>query len=242
MPSSQNSKAKPTPQSLTKLALALEGQKDIRGAEGHFREAVASADGLPIQDYVDDFLEELKNYHELPGYSVSPGVDAQELKSTYHKVLILPFATRFQLAAFYARNGAFPEAKEAIEDALHTGIEPLIRQDPSVNDLIERATEFLRTIDDVIGPENLSKVVATYFKKIDVDKNGFLHEDELRRAQFDLSIDSEGQKMIRHLLYHYLEVEASSHDEWGVDISGISHLDVQTFEQKRKRSWKRLPR
>jgi hypothetical protein len=53
MPSSQNSKAKPTSQSLTKFALALEAEKDIRGAEGHLREAIASADGLAIQEYFD---------------------------------------------------------------------------------------------------------------------------------------------------------------------------------------------
>jgi hypothetical protein len=78
------------------------------------------------------------------------------------------------------------------------------------------------------------------FDKLDRNHNGFVNESELRRAQFDISIGTEGQSMIRHLLYYYLDVEASSNDEWGVDINGISKNDVRAFEKKKSADWRRL--
>jgi hypothetical protein len=154
----------------------------------------------------------------------------------------LPFVTRFQLAAFYARHGALPEAAEIIDEALTHGIDELVILDDEVLKLITRAQEFQNVVHDAIGPDKVSRTFEQYFDRMDADKNGFIHEDELKKAQLDIGIDSEGQKMIRHLLYHYLDAEAASHDEWGIDISGLSKQDVRNFEQNRNKTWKRLPK
>lgn len=229
------------PYTHSKTANELESKQDIRGAENEFKVAVVAADQLPYAIYRKDFLGELKNYERSDKYEVYSGIGVAELRDAYRKLLVLPFVTRFQLAAFYARHGAFPEAKEVIDRAFEIGVDELIFRDDEILKVLRRAQEFRDVVADTIGPTKVAQTFEQYFERMDVDENGFVHEDELRKAQLDIGIDSEGQKMIRHLLHHYLEVEASSKDEWGIDISGLSKKDVRSFEQKRNKTWKRLP-
>jgi hypothetical protein len=230
-----------SPYTHNKTANELEARQDIRGAESEFKAAVNAADKLPYALYRKDFLSELGKYELSGTYEAYPGIGVSDLRQAYHKLLVLPFATRFQLAAFYARHSAFPEAGEVIEQAFKIGIDDLVIKDDNVIKLLKRAQDFHRIVTDIVGPSRLSKTFEENFERMDLDKNGFIHEDELKKAQLDIGIDSEGQKMIRHLLYHYLEAEASSHDEWVMDISGLSRKDVINFEQKRNKTWKRLP-
>jgi len=219
----------------------FESRQDIRGAEFEFKAAVIAADKLPYVLYRKDFLSELGKYELSETYEAYPGISADELRQAYHKLLVLPFVTRFQLAAFYARHSAFPEAVEVIEQAFKIGIDDLVVKDDDIIKLLKRAQDFHRIVTDIIGPKKLSKTFEENFDRMDLDKDGFIHEDELKKAQLDIGIDSEGQKMIRHLLYHYLEAEASSHDEWVMDVSGLSRKDVKKFEERRNKTWKRLP-
>jgi tetratricopeptide (TPR) repeat protein len=223
-----------------KLALGFESEKRLREAEQEYKKAIQAADALPMGDYLDNFVQELEKYRKSPQYEVSPGVGLQKLKESYHRLIVLPFMTRFQLASFYARNGGLQEAKEVMEQALALGIEEFVRQDSEVQKITARAEEFVRAVHDVMGPENLPDLFENLFDKLDSNHNGFVHESELRRAQFDISIGPDGQSMIRHLIYHYLDVEASSNDEWGVDINGISINDVRAFEEKKSGGWRRL--
>jgi len=223
-----------------KLALEFERAGKLREAEKEFRLAVDAADHLPMSEYLDNFVGELEKYRRSPEYQVSPGVGVQQLKDSYHRLLVLPFMTRFQLASFYARNGGLPEAKDAIQQAYKVGFNEFIQHDPEVQKIASHAEEFRNALHDVIGPENLPELFENLFDKLDRDHNGFVHESELRRAEFDISIGPEGHRMIRHLLYYYLEVEASSNDEWGVDINGISKKDVRAFDKKQSAGWRRL--
>jgi hypothetical protein len=223
-----------------KLALEYEGKGRMREAEAELKLAMKAADSLPLPEYLDNFLEELEKYRKSPQYEVSPGVGLDQLKSSYHRLLVLPFVTRFQLASFYARNGGLPEAKEAIDQAYQVGFHELIQHDPEVQKIAAHAEEFRSALHDVIGPEHLPELFENLFDKLDRDHNGFVHESELRRAQFDISIGPEGHSMIRHLLFYYLEAEAASNDEWGVDINGISKSDVRAFDKKKSAAWRRL--
>jgi hypothetical protein len=220
----------------------LEAKQDIRGAEFEFKAAIEAADKLPYTVYRQDFQSELKNYARSKSYEAYPGISESEFRQAYHKLFVLPFVTRFQLAAFYARHSALPEAAEIIDEALQKGIDALVILDDEILKLIKRAQEFQNVIHDIIGPDKVSRTFEQYFDRMDTDKNGFIREDELKNAQLDIGIDSTGQKMIRHLLYHYLEAEAASHDEWGIDVSGLSKKDVRNFEQNRNKTWKRLPK
>ena len=223
-----------------KFALEFERKGKMREAEKELKLAVQAADGLPMSEYLENFLEELEKYRKSPQYEVSPGIGLQQLKDSYHRLMVLPFMTRFQLASFYARNGGLPEAKDTIEQAYTIGFNEFIRNDPEVQKIASHADEFRSALHDVIGPENLPELFENLFDKLDRDHNGFVHESELRRAEFDISIGPEGHSMIRHLLYYYLEAEASSNDEWGVDINGISINDVRAFDKKKSASWRRL--
>lgn len=223
------------------VANELELQQDIRGAEREFKAAVNAADKLPYDLYRRDFLSELGKYELSDKYEAYPGIGLEELRRSYHKLLVLPFVTRFQLAAFYARHGAYPEAEEVIGNAFQIGLDDLVVKDQTIINLLKRAQEFHGVVVDIIGPAKLSRTFDQNFERMDLNKDGFINEDELKKAQLDIGIDSEGQKMIRHLLYHFLEAEASSHDEWIMDISGLSKRDVRIFEENRNKTWKRFP-
>jgi len=112
--------------------------------------------------------------------------------------------------------------------------------DPRVMEIHGRAALMQQTLHDMIGPEEIEKLFAEHFKRLDRDNNGFVHHRELEQAQFDLSLPPECQHLIRHLLCHYFEVESSHDDEWGIDINGISKRDIIAYAQKRKASWKRV--
>jgi hypothetical protein len=229
-----------SPYEHNKLADESERAGKLRDAERELKLAIKAADALPISEYLGNFVDELNKYRKDPNYQTSPGVSLDQLKQAYRRLILVPFMTRFQLASFYARHGGIPESKEIIEQAFEMPMDDLVRKDPEVSQILERAEEFKKALHDVMGPDHLSELFTNLFDKLDQDKNGFVHESELRRAQFDISIGPEGQNMIRHLLYHYLDVEAASHDEWGVDILGISKKDVAAFEKKTGENWRRL--
>jgi len=229
-----------SPYEHNKLAEEYEHAGKLRDSERELKQAIKAADALPISEYLGNFVDELHKYQKDPNYQTSPGVSLDQLKQAYRRLILVPFMTRFQLASFYARHGGLPEAKEIIEQALEMPMDDLVRKDPEVSKILERAEEFKKAVSDVMGPDHLSELFENLFDKLDQDKNGFVHESELRRAQFDITIGPEGQKLIRHLLYHYLDVEKASHDEWGIDILGISKKDVANFERSTGEHWRRL--
>ncbi len=223
-----------------KVSREMKKVGNLRAAESALRSAVVAADQLPHAEYKRDLLLECKKYLADSEYQSRPGVTLPDLKTAYHSVLSLPVSARLELASFYAQHGAMPEARDLCNEALTIGVDDLISDDIKINDMLNRGRELQARLNDVLGPDELQNLVSENFDKIDTDKDGFLHESELRRAQFDLTITPAGQEMIRHLLYHYLEIERSSSDEWGLDINGISTRDVDAFEKKQRSSWKRM--
>lgn len=219
----------------------LELKKNLQEAEEEYRKAVQAADSLPLDEYMRDFntaLDRMRN-----GVSESnkhlPEEAIPELVAAYRELLSLPFLTRTQLAGFYARHNALPEAKEVIEQAL--AIEAQTKGRAGNNPEAERrAAELLKNIGDILGPANAEELFLAYFDTLDVNKNGFIDEKELKRAQLDISIPPEAQSMIRYLLYHYFAVEKASNDEFGEEISGLSKADVRKFQKNTKANWKRL--
>ncbi len=231
----------PNPYLHSNKAKELELKKDLQEAEAEYRRAVQAADSLPHEEYTRDFntaLDRLRNGVSATNRHL-PEDAIPELIAAYRELLALPFLTRTQLAGFYARHNALPEAKEIIEQALaieadsmgHAGNHPEEER---------RATELLRNITDILGPANAEEIFLAYFDKLDVNKNGFIDEGELKRAQLDLTVPPEAQSMIRYLLYHYFAVEKASNDEFGEEISGISKSDVRNFQKAAKSNWKRL--
>ena len=231
----------PNPYTHSNQAKQLELKKNLQEAEEEYRKAVQAADSLPHDEYMRDFntaLDRMRN-----GVSESnkhlPEEALTELIAAYRELLSLPFLTRTQLAGFYARHNALPEAKEVIEQAL--AIEAQTKGRAGNNAEAERrAAELLKNIGDILGPANAEELFLSYFDRLDVNKNGFIDEQELKRAQLDISVPPEAQSMIRYLLYHYFAVEKASNDEFGEEISGISKNDVRKFQKSTKANWKRL--
>lgn len=231
----------PNPYTHSNRAKQLELKKNLQEAEEEYRKAVQAADSLPHDEYMRDFNTALDRKRN--GVSESnkylPEEALTELIAAYRELLSLPFLTRTQLAGFYARHNALPEAKEVIEQAL--AIEAQTKGRAGNNAEAERrAAELLKNIGDILGPANAEELFLAYFDKLDVNKNGFIDEQELKRAQLDISVPPEAQSMIRYLLYHYFAVEKASNDEFGEEISGISKNDVRKFQKSIKANWKRL--
>lgn len=223
-----------------KNANKQEEDGDLRAAESGYRAAIAAADALPLDQYKRDYETELAKYAASPTYESQPGVSVADVRQAYNHLLALPFCMRLQLAGFYARHEAFPEANDVCEQAFEVGVGLLVKNDDKYHEILKRGVELRDAIRDVIGPENLIGVTERHFKKLDLDGDGFLHETELRSALFDLSVDSEAQELVRHLLYHYFEAESASNDEFGLDINGISKADIKKFQQKKNSQWRGL--
>ncbi|HNB23553.1 MAG TPA: hypothetical protein PKZ32_14115 [Candidatus Melainabacteria bacterium] len=231
----------PNPYVHSNKAKELELKKDLQSAESEYRRAVQAADSLPHEEYKRDFntaLDRMRN-GESPQNKHLPEEAIPELLAAYRELLALPFLTRTQLAGFYARHNALPEAKEIIEQALAIEAESLGHAGNHPEEE-RRANELLRTLTDILGPANAEELFLAHFDKLDVNKNGFIDEAELKRAQLDLTVAPEAQSMIRYLLYHYFAIEKASNDEFGEEISGISKADVRNFQKSAKSNWKRL--
>lgn len=145
-----------------------------------------------------------------------------------------------QLAGFYARHEAIPEAKDACDDAFRAGLDALVQDNPTINSMYRRAEDLQRHLSDILGPDNVERIFNTTFDKLDVNKDGFVDEAELKRAQLDIAIGAEAQQVIRYLLHNYLEVEKASNDEFGLEISGITKADVHNYEGDSAARWKRM--
>lgn len=229
----------------SKEAQELELAGNLRAAERAFIAAVNAADQLPLSEYKQHFESRLAEKQIVEqacsdfGQNVAtPTIEG--IEKAYHELLSLPFLTRIQLAGFYARNNAIPEAKEVCDEAFEIGIDPLVSDSLPIKKLISRATDLQNHLADVIGPADAERIFNANFDKLDVDHDGFVHESELRRAQLDISIDEEAQTLIRYLLYHYLDIEKASNDELGIDINGISRKDIQNYQRDANSQWKRI--
>jgi hypothetical protein len=223
-------------------ARKAEQEGNMRRAESQWKAAVVAADSLPMIEYKRNFKEELVRYAFDPGYQSRPGVSEQHLRDVYCDLLALVFTTRMHLATFYARNGALPEAKEACEQAFAYGMDALSKEHRSQKEFFKRAEHIRATLAQQVGPDELRMLVFEHFDDLDLDGDGFLHEDELRQAQFDLTLPADCQHVVKYLLEHYHEVEAAHKDEWGFDIKGISRRDVKEHEAKKNSTWKRMPK
>jgi hypothetical protein len=226
-------------------AQQLEHGGDLRHAEQEFKAAVAAADKLPLKEYREQYkaglAHETVTQHSATDFETKQMVGSiDELERSYQELLALPFLTRLQLAGFYARNGALQEAREACEDSLRIGLDDVSIVNKTLCEMQKRAVEMLASLDGIIGPEGTGELFEKAFDKLDINKDGFVDESELKRAQLDLSLDADVQKMIRYLLYHYFEVEQASNDEFGMEISGLSKRDVKKFEKKKNSDWKRM--
>lgn len=229
------------PYTHSKLAQELELAKDFRRAEHEFKSAVRAADALPLAEYKLHF--QCKIAHDQMTKNVPAGQRAatiESVESAYRELLALPFLTRIQLAGFYARNEAIPEAKEVCDDAFRVGIDEVARMSAGIDASCRRAEDLQRHLSDILGPENVEKIFLSNFDKLDINKDGFVDEAELKRAQLDITIGADAQQVIRYLLHNYLAVEKASNDEIGLEISGITKSDVHNYETKTAARWKRM--
>jgi hypothetical protein len=223
MPAAKN------PYAHMRLARQREQEQNLRGAELEFKSAVRSADGLPLEEYRQALKLELKGYQSDKNYQAQPGVTEAALRQAFSEVLSLPFIARIELASFYARHGAYADAQEACEQSFTALSNGVCTEDQRVNEFYRRAILLRQTLADKVGPDEMEKLFAENFKKLDTDGNGYVHHSELERAQFDLTLSPECQLLIRHLLGRYFDVEAAHNDEWGIDIKGISLRDMQAY-------------
>ncbi|HEY9679831.1 MAG TPA: hypothetical protein V6C76_17645 [Drouetiella sp.] len=228
-----------SPYKHSKSAQEAELAEDFRKAEFEFKAAIRAADALPLSEYKAHFQSNKAHQH-AGAAAAGAEVSEEAIENAYHEVIALPFLTRMQLVGFYARHQAIPEAKEACDDAFRIGLDPLVRENAAIHAMHERAKDLQRHLSDILGPANVEKIFLATFDKLDVDKNGFVNEAELKRAQLDITIGAEAQQVIRYLLHNYLEVEKASHDEFGIDINGISKADVHKYESKSASRWKRM--
>ena len=110
----------------------------------------------------------------------------QQVEDAYHELIALPFLTRLQLAGFYARHKAIPEAKDACDDAFRVGLDPIVSANPAVIEMHERAVALKQHLSGYTRPEHVEKTFLRNFDKLDVNRDGFVDEQELKRAQLDL--------------------------------------------------------
>lgn len=228
----------------SKSAQDYEKNRDMRRAEEAYKAAVRAADTLPLAEYKSHFQS--KTAHEVAESDLSiAGKQAAftDIEAAYQELLALPFLTRVQLAGFYARHGAVPEARDTCEEALKLGLDECARGNRANDRMFERARELLTNLTDIIGPRDVETLFEANFDKLDADHDRYISEDELKRAQLDLSIDAEAQKLIRYMLYHFLDIETASKDELfnlGVDMKGITRKDMKEFQKQANANWKRM--
>ncbi len=229
----------------TQLAQESELAADFRQAESHFKAAVRASDSLPLAEYKVHYLSNVAQEHVVKHAAENFASDQRvtslaAVERAYHELLALPFLTRIQLAGFYARHEAIPEAKDACDDAFRVGLDPIVRDDTTIYAMFQRAGDLQRHLADILGPKNVEKIFNDNFEKLDVNKDGFVDDQELKRAQLDITIGADVQQVIRYLLHNYLEVEKASNDEFGMEISGITKSDVHNHELNQSAHWKRM--
>lgn len=229
----------------SELAQQAEIAKDFRRAESEFKWAIRAADALPLAEYKQHFQSNLAQEQVIKNaaedFHTSDNVPSLEaVENAYHELIALPFLTRMQLAGFYARHEAIPEAKDGCDEAFRVGLDALVRSNKSIMAHYKRAEDLQRHLSDILGPDNVEKIFNTTFDKLDINKDGFVDEAELKRAQLDIGIGVEEQHVIRYLLHNYLDVENASNDEFGMEISGITKRDVHNYEGKQSARWKRM--
>jgi hypothetical protein len=229
----------------SQLAQQSELAADFRKAEIQFKAAVRAADALPLAEYKSNFQSNLAQEHVIKHAAENFDSDQkvtslESVESAYHELIALPFLTRIQLAGFYARHEAIPEAKDACDDAFRVGLDPLVRENRNIYAMFQRAGDLQRHLSDILGPDSVEKVFNATFDKLDINKDGFVDSDELKRAQLDISIGADAQQVIRYLLHNYLDVEKASNDEFGMEISGITKADVHNYESNSASRWKRM--
>lgn len=227
------------------LAQQHELASDFRRAESEFKAAIRAADALPIAEYKHHFQTNLAQQHAVAHAAENFDHDhnlssLEQLESAYHELIALPFLTRMQLAGFYARHEAIPEAKDACDEAFRTGLDSIVKENPAIFSIYKRAEDLHRHLSDILGPDNVEKIFNSNFDKLDVNKDGFVDEAELKRAQLDITVGAEAQQVIRYLLHNYLDVEKASNDEFGLEISGITKADVHNYEGNSSARWKRM--
>ena len=235
-----------SPYKHSQRALELEAMNDFRHAEAEYKAAIKAADKLPLQVYRDDYTSRRAHHtvvqhasgQDFGQESLVDSID--DLERSYQELLALPFLTRMQLCGFYARHDAIPEAKEACEDALRVGLDEVSTPNRQLNGMLKRAKHLYENLSTIIGPSDPSTLFEANFDKLDKNRDGFVDQEELKRAQLDLSLDADVQQMIRFLLYHYFDVEKASNDELGMEISGITKRDVRKFQKQSQSDWKRM--
>lgn len=226
------------PYEFARKARELETAGDIRTAESQYKAVVWAADALPL----DEYREHYRINRASDGLSKDLKVSQDQIDQAYIQLLALPFLSRLQLAGFYARNGAPAEAQDVLKYAFKVGLDPLIKDVAAIKELELRAQHLMRDVGDIVGPSDAEERFRNLFSHLDIDKDGYVSQEELRAAQLDITVDSEGQELIRYLLFHYYDVEQASKDELpiGIDIRGISTNDVRNFQKRSKASWKRM--
>lgn len=227
-------------------ASQFESNGDMRNAEAEYKSAIKAADSLPLKQYRDDYKSRRAHetaLHHASNEDFGEGAlvgSLEELERSYQELLALPFLTRLQLAGFYSRHNAVPEAKEAYEEAIAVGLDEVSAVNPQLKSMEQRAKDLCIRLRDIIGPSDPSNIFEKHFSQLDANRDGFVNQSELKQAQLDLSLDEEAQKLIQFLLYHYFDVQKASIDEFWTECSGITKRDVREFQKQSQADWKRM--
>lgn len=217
-----------------RMARELEKAGNIGGATIEFKAAVAAADRLPFES----FKENLTKTREEMAKSEQARRDLEYVERGLVDLIAMPFDARVELARFYGRTGRFPEAQEAVDDAIKLGLDPSAKDRLGKSGREVKADELRDSLVEFAGRPALAGEFPNYSDKLDTDRNKHVDMLELRRAQLDTSIDARGQELVNFMMRFYPDLLRVSDDEPGPETKGITKADMKKYRENFERALK----
>ncbi|MBX9666461.1 MAG: hypothetical protein K2X93_02535 [Candidatus Obscuribacterales bacterium] len=219
----------------SRAAQKYESAGDQYRAEESFQKAIKHADALPLDEYRENLATVMKELSKgRSSKLLEDALDVEVVTNAYHELIAMPFLTRVQLAGFYARVGKCDLARATCRQAFERGLEAETLRCPTVAIMERRAHQLAAALEDMIGPQESERIFHELFHRLDINRDGYVDEDELKKALLDIDIDEEGHSLIRFLLHNYETVMQSSKDQlWFADYLGISKSDLASYQRRR---------
>ncbi len=235
-------KALEDPFEYSREAQKYERSGDSNRAEEFFKKAIKYADALPLDEYRANLATIMKELPKgRPSKILEDALDVEAVTNAYHELIAMPFLTRIQLAGFYARLGKCAQARSTCQQAFDRGLDADTLRCPTVAIMERRAYQLTAALDDLMGPEDSERIFHDLFDRLDINRDGYIDEDELKKALLDIDIDEEGHSLIRFLLHNYESVMQSAKDQlWFADYLGISKADVTSYQRRREQQLRKF--